>query len=82
MIIATRFLFLQCLKAPAFSKNPKQTSSSFRSFNPGGRLCCLGSRNAELRQMVGAGPMVCDFMVSGETFVQIVSCGWWNKQII
>lgn len=82
MIIATRFLFLQCLGAPAFSKNPKQTSSSSGSFNPGGRLCCLGSRNAELRQMARAGPMDCEFMVSGGTSVQIVCCGWGNKQII
>lgn len=32
--------------------------------------------------MARAGPMVCEFMVSGGTSVQIVCCGWGNKQII
>lgn len=79
MIRVTIFWFPQCLGAPGFMENPKQTSLSLRSFKPSGRPCCLGSREAEVWQMVRSGPMVCSFMISGETSVRVARRGWRNK---
>lgn len=75
MIRVTTFWFPQCPGAPGFVENPKQTSLSSRSFKPSGRLCCLGSREAAVWQMVRSGPMGLQF--HGLWWNFCASCSPW-----